>query len=146
MRCERAVAALTLLFLTNAPAADWPMFRGPQGNGVSASATIPTTFSPTTNVLWKTPLPFGHSSPVIVGDRIFLTGAEGGNLQDSGRAEKVVDAGGKLFTLCLDRATGKILWRREAPRPRLEQYQRTNSPASPSPASDGRSVDRKSVV
>jgi outer membrane protein assembly factor BamB len=45
-----------------------------------------------------------------------------------------------LVTLCLDRATGKILWRREAPRPRKEEFQPTNSPASPSPVTDGQNV------
>ena len=81
----------------------------------------------------------GHSSPVISGDRIFVTAAAPGKLTDAGR-QKVTDPGGKLYTICLDRRTGKILWQREVPRPRLEQYQATNSPASPSPVTDGRSV------
>ena len=53
---------------------------------------------------------------------------------------KIIDVGGKLYTICLDRPTGKILWKREAPRPRLEPYQPTNSPASPSPVTDGKRV------
>src|SRR5205085_3375036 len=94
-------------------------------------------FGPDKNVVWKTPVPFGHSSPVIGGELIFLTGAEGGARADAGR-EKVVDPGGKLYTLAVERATGKIRWRREVPRPRLERYQPTNSPASPSPVTMAR--------
>lgn len=122
------------------PAADWPMFRGVNGSGIADVASAPTSFGPDKNVVWKTPLPFGHSSPVIAGDLIFLTGAEGGQRLDAGRGDKVIDRGGKLFTICLDRKTGKILWRREAPRPRIERYQQVNSPASPSAATDGKNV------
>src|SRR5262249_51499407 len=64
------------------------------------------------------------SSPILVGSRIFVTAYEGP----------------KLLTICLDRATGTIQWRREAPRPRTEGMQPTNSPASPTPASDGTMV------
>ncbi len=53
---------------------------------------------------------------------------------------KIIDAGGRLYTICLDRGTGNILWKREAPRPRFEGYQSTNSPASPSPVADGQRV------
>lgn len=123
-----------------ATAGEWPMFRGVNGSGVAEVAKAPVAFGPSTNVVWKTALPFGHSSPVITGDLIFLTGAEGGERVDAGRGDKVRDEGGKLFTLCLDRKTGKILWRREAPRPRIERYQRTNSPASPTAATDGKNV------
>jgi len=77
--------------------------------------------------------------PVIGGELIFLTGAEGGSRVDAG-LEKVVDRGGKLYTLAISRATGKIVWKREAPRPRLERYQPTNSPASPTPVTDGENV------
>lgn len=124
----------------SALAADWPMFRGVNGSGVASVANAPTEFGPRKNVVWKVEIPFGHSSPVIAGDLIFLTGASGGERVDAGRGDKVRDEGGKLYTLCLDRKSGRILWRREAPRPRIERYQKTNSPASPSAATDGRNV------
>ena len=75
-------------------------------------------------MVWHTELPPGHSSPVFSADRIFVTAFEGK----------------ALLTICLDRATGKVLWRRQAPRPREEPYQSTNSPASPSPVTDGVNV------
>lgn len=141
MALKRCAAALTLWALHCAAQSitAWPQFRGPNGSGVSDATRLPVRFGPGKNVVWKSALPPGHSSPVITGDRIFLTAAEGGGRADAGR-EKVVDNGGRLYTICLDRSTGKILWKREAPRPRLERYQPTNSPASPSPVTDGKSV------
>src|SRR5580704_2937782 len=91
-------------------AADWSQFRGPNGSGVGDAVHLPVQFGPDKNVVWKTPVPFGHSSPVIGGDLIFLTGAEGGSRADAGR-EKVVDRGGQLYTLAINRRTGKIVWR-----------------------------------
>lgn len=105
-------------------AADWPTFRGRNSSGLAPDVNLPE-FGPGKNQLWKTPLPAGHSSPVIVGNRIYLTG---------------YDAAEKLYTFALDRATGKILWRREAPRPRRETLHKSNSPTSASAASDGRNV------
>jgi outer membrane protein assembly factor BamB len=105
-------------------ASDWLQFRGPNSAGVSTSTNLPVEFGPSKNVVWKTPLPPGHSSPVLAGDRIFVTAFE----------DK------KLFTICLDRATGKILWRREAPRPREQELHKSNSPTSPSAVSDGKNV------
>jgi len=113
-----------LLLFTCARGGDWPQYRGPDGAGVSADRDLPVEIGPGKNVIWKTPLPPGHSSPILVGPRIFLTAYEGD----------------KLLTICLDRATGKIQWRREAPRPRMEGMQETNSPASPTPVSDGHNV------
>ncbi|HUQ95176.1 MAG TPA: PQQ-binding-like beta-propeller repeat protein [Bryobacteraceae bacterium] len=134
------LAAFAALLLPSvALAADWPQFRGPNGSGISESTRVPTEFGPSKNVVWKTAVPFGHSSPVITGNLIFLTGGEGGKRTDAGR-EKVVDEGGRLVTFALDRKTGKIVWRREVPRPRMERYQPTNSPASPSPVTDGENV------
>ncbi len=106
--------APAFLFLSAAAAnaAEWPQFRGVNGTGVSAATRLPVEFGPSKNVVWKTELPAGHSSPVIDGDRIFLTGAEGGKPKDVDR-QKIVDEGGKLFTICLERHSGKILWRRE---------------------------------
>ena len=131
--------ALFLAIATSMAAADWPRFRGPNGSGVAETGSPPIHFGPTTNVIWKTALPQGHSSPIISGDRIFLTGAEGGEMADVDR-KKVTDKGGKLFTMAVDRSNGEILWKKQAPRPRFERYQPTNSSASPSPAVDGENV------
>src|SRR2546428_1771656 len=56
---------------------DWPWWRGPSRNGIAAEQTVPTKFGDSENVVWKTPVPGrGHSSPIIVGDRIFLETAD----------------------------------------------------------------------
>jgi hypothetical protein len=130
--------ALILLAVTAASYGQWPQFRGLNGSGVSDAANLPVSFD-RERAVWRTELPPGHSSPVIFGDRIFLTAAEGGQRADA-RRQKIVDKGGRLYTIALDRRTGKILWKQEAPRPRLEEYQPTNSPASPSPVTDGNLV------
>ena len=118
-------AVLSLfLVLSSLHAADWTRFRGPDGLGVVETSGIPDEFGPETNVVWKTPLPMGKSSPVFTADRIFLTSHENE----------------KLFTLCLDRQTGKILWRREAPSRRLEKMHNLNDEASSSPVTDGENV------
>lgn len=106
------------------PASDWPRFRGPNGSGVAETAGLPGEVGPTRNVVWKTPLPPGYSSPIVSGERIFLTGYEGD----------------KLLTLALRRSTGEVQWRREAPRARNEALDRRNGPASPSAVADLRSV------
>ena len=105
-------------------AADWTQFRGPNGSGVSPSKGLPEHFDLQTNVVWRTALPLGHSSPVFTTDHIFVTAFEGKT----------------LLTICLDRASGQVLWRREAPRDREEPVEHTNGPASPSPVTDGGNV------
>ena len=115
---------LTPVCLAQAPADDWSRFRGPNGYGVSATTNLPVEFGPERNVVWKAPLPPGHSSPVLGRDRIFLTGFEGN----------------QLFTICLDRRAGRQLWQREVPRPRADRLQKPNNPASPSPVTDGENV------
>ncbi len=123
-----------------AAGADWPRFRGANGAGIGVNTrALPGAIAPDRNVLWKTRLPPGHSSPVLFGEHIYLTAAEPGKDADAGRG-KIVDEGGRLFTYCLRRKDGSVLWRRETPRARLERYQRTNSPASPSPAADDQGV------
>ncbi len=59
--------------LQSVVAEDWPQFRGPNGSGVSASTGLPDEFGPNKNVIWKTALPPGHSSPVLTHNRIFVT-------------------------------------------------------------------------
>ncbi len=115
---------LCLLAAAGLAAADWSQFRGPNAAGVADDANLPVEFGPGNNVVWRTPLPPGHSSPSLAADRIFLTAFEGE----------------RLFTLALDRATGRVLWRREAPRPRKQELQENNSPASATPVTDGSNV------
>ena len=123
------IHSISLLFVLSrgnfvAGSEDWSRFRGPNGSGVSETSGLPVHFGPGQNVAWKTALPPGHSSPVLTDDRIFLTAFEGK----------------ELLTYCLDRATGKILWRRVAQRDRFEKLDERNSPASPTPVTDGDSV------
>jgi outer membrane protein assembly factor BamB len=118
------VAILLASPLAGLAADEWSQFRGPNGSGVSETKGLPTEFGPGKNVVWKTELPAGHSSPVLTRDRIFITAHNAD----------------KLFVICLDRQTGKILWQREAPRSRAGRLQNVNGPASPSPVTDGSNV------
>src|SRR5918992_2561270 len=67
---------LTAGRLAKPVAEDWVQFRGPNGSGVSVSTGLPEEFGPEKNVVWKTALPPGHSSPVLTRDRIFVTAFE----------------------------------------------------------------------
>src|SRR5206468_13013241 len=91
--------ALLVTFVCSsfAVAAEWAQFRGANSSGIAVpEGPLPTDIGPYKHVVWKTELPPGHSSPSIVGDRIFLTA-----VRDKEHLE----------TLCLNRASGKILWR-----------------------------------
>lgn len=103
---------------------EWPQFRGPNGTGVAEGFAVPAEFGAQKNLVWKTPVPFARSSPVVTADRVFLTASEGD----------------KLITLALDRKTGKILWRRDVVRARHMPIYKANDAASPSPVSDGKNV------
>lgn len=134
-RVGRAAAVLVLVawmagsgpaagrLATDGPAA-WSRFRGPNGSGVAPTTGLPAALGPETNVVWKTAVPPGHSSPILSREKVFLTAFE-----DE-----------RLFTLALDRATGRELWRREAPRQRQEDLDPRNNPAAPSPTTDGERV------
>jgi len=102
----------------------WSRFRGPNGTGVAETSALPSEFGPSTNVVWKAAIPAGHSSPVLARTQIFMTGVDGG----------------KLVVLALDRANGREVWRREAPRVRKGRLENLNGPASPSPVTDGDGV------
>jgi outer membrane protein assembly factor BamB len=116
------LVALIVLFSTaSAVAADWPGFRGVNASGVSETKGLPAEFGPERNVVWKTALPPGHSSPVLSADRIFVTAYD----EDS------------LFVIALERSSGKIVWRRSLQRERKQELHKSNSPASPSVATDG---------
>jgi len=118
----------TSLTLSTVAAEDWSQFRGPNGTGVSITTGLPTEFGPEKNVVWKTPLPPGHSSPVLTRNRIFIT------------AHSNEKENHKLLVICLDRQSGKPLWQREVPRSQKGRLQLVNGPASPSPVTDGENV------
>lgn len=124
-------AVIVLGPLTTSRAEEWSQFRGPNGSGVSASNNLPVEFGPNKNMIWKTELPPGHSSPVLTKDHIFVTAY-------SEVKSKPKDH--KLLVVCLDRQTGKLLWEREVPRSREGRLQNVNGPASPSPVTDGSNV------
>jgi outer membrane protein assembly factor BamB len=112
------------------PAADggkawWPQFRGPNSSGIGEGKP-PVTFGPNENVLWKTAVGAGISSPIVWEERVFLTEFEPTPKQ--------------LSTLCIDRRTGQILWRRSVTPERIEKVHAISSPAAATPATDGERV------
>jgi outer membrane protein assembly factor BamB len=123
----RTAWSLTALALAVGPLAargeDWPRFRGPNGSGIAEAAGLPTDLAPA-QALWQTPVPFGHSSPIVVGGSVFLTALDG-------------DA---LATIAIDASTGAERWRRTVPRLRVDALMSESGPAVASPASDGRAV------
>ncbi len=103
----------------------WPRFRGPNGSGVADAQKPPIHFDAHKNVKWKVPVPGGMSSPIVAGNNMVLTALDSG----------------KLFTIAYDRATGKEVWRAQAPVKTLESYHKTEgSPAASTPATDGRHI------
>lgn len=102
------------------PTAEWPQFRGPGGNAVSETASPPVAFGLSTNLLWKTALPLGYSSPIVVGGRVFVTGDQFG-----------------LETMGLNAKTGQILWRQLADNSAAKQNPSGPGRAASTPVSDG---------
>jgi len=143
-----ALLVLGLLF-SPAQANDWPGFLGGQRAGAVAK-TLPSTWDTNTNVLWKTPIPgAGWSSPVVVGDRVFVTSA----ISDDKQAEPrkglyITDLKGKTppgkhrwQIHCLDATTGKLLWTRTAFQGEMTStIHIKNSLASETPVADDKHV------
>jgi outer membrane protein assembly factor BamB len=123
MATRRAAARLGGLLaglLAAAPAsAQWGQFRGPNGSGVDAGSGYPVALSPTSAV-WTAALPYGQSSPVVVGSQVYVTGRDGD----------------QLVTIALDAASGKERWRRGITPARWTEAYKANDPASPTPAAD----------
>ncbi len=137
-------------------AANWPQWRGPSGSGISRETNLPAEWSPTKNIKWKTPIAGrGHSSPIVWGNKIFLTTAIEGPLVPGAKAVKHMD-GDKEFlhpdsvgadhkhtfkVLCLDRTTGTLLWEQTAfEGTPYDNRHRKSSFASSTPATDGKYV------
>lgn len=145
------------IFLLLSAAPWWPQWRGPDSQGVSPERGLPVEWSPAKNVDWVAGIPgSGHSSPIVSGNRIFLTTAIEGAIVPGAKAVRHVTKDAQEFlhpdsvgadhlqilkVLCLDLTTGKILWERAAHEGAvLDNRHRKNTFASPTPVTDGRYV------
>ena len=137
-------------------APNWPQWRGPGGQGISTEKNLPTEWSATKNIKWKTPIAGrGHSSPIVWGNRIFLTTAIEGAIVPGAKAVKHMD-GDKEFlhpdslgadhkhtfkVICLNAGTGRILWEQTAYEGTpYDNRHRKSSFASSTPVTDGKLV------
>ena len=138
------VCMLLFLITCSANAADWSRFRGPAGNGVATdSNSLPAAWSPTANLAWKTPLPGpGASSPIVVGDKAFVTCYSGYGLDQKspGDIENL-----QRHLVCIDVKTGKQLWQKDVKAALPEDPYSgigvtAHGYASHTPVSDGKNV------
>jgi len=129
------VAAPFLSVAAPAVAGDWPQFRGPGGLGISQASALPTTWTDSEKVVWKTELPgVGTSSPVVYKNRIFLT-YQTGYAIDPGNPGDINNL--KRHVMCLDAVSGKSLWNWDAETVLPEvDTRRFRSYASSTPAAD----------
>ena len=133
---SRFVATLTAMVITvQLSAAEWPQFRGPGGQGTTNEKGLPLRWSDTENVIWKTQLPgFGASSPIALGDRLYVTCYSGYGLdrENPGNLEDLT-----LHVVCLG-TKGKIVWDEHVqPRQPESERVRDHGYAGPTPATDG---------
>ena len=126
----------TNILAQSRPASDWAQFRGPGGQGVSPADGLPVTWSASQNLAWKVALPGpGGSSPIVFGGHIYVTCYSGYAVPGS--------ADGDLSALqrhvvCLDRADGTVLWKKDVPAAQPEQAKvRDHGYASSTPLADG---------
>ncbi len=124
----RICLGLLLLSYVSVSGQDWKQFRGSDGSGILNRPALPAKLDKDKNVAWKTPLPGrGLSSPVVVGDRVFVSCASGVN-QD------------RLHVRCHAVETGKLLWERQFWATGRTMCHEKTSVAAPTPASDGERV------
>lgn len=121
---------------------DWRQFRGPNASGVSNEIGLPTKWSATENIHWKRRLPgAGASSPIVVGNRVFVTCYSGYGLSKNTPGDP---ANLKRHLVCLDRKTGRILWNTTVTHERKDHgysgFMQLHGYASSSPVSDGRNI------
>lgn len=134
MKVSFGSLVVLIVFSTALRAEDWPRFRGPRGNGASAESTLPLTWGPKENIAWKVELPGpGSSSPIVVGNRVFVTCFTGKEAKEIVR-----------HVTCFDRAGGKVLWQSSFPAPQPEndyaKHLLQHGFATSTPVSDGERV------
>jgi outer membrane protein assembly factor BamB len=149
MRTQMNVAGILFVFILSAltrPASgeEWMRFRGPNGSGYLADAgTLPVEFGPDKNLKWKVAIPGpGSSSPILVGDRVFVTCWTGYGMSRQGEPGDPSQL--KRHLLCFDRATGKLIWQQdiqaELPEDEYGGMFAEHGYASHTPVSDGEHV------
>ena len=141
---------LTLSVTAAANAQPWPSFRGPNASGIADAQPLPVSWDgeKSTNILWKTSLDgLGHSSPIVWGDRVFVTAATSAasnrnhNPKDEGIQPSNDDSVHQWHVYSLDKRTGKIVWSRKAHQgvPRVKRHVKATQ-ANATPATDGKVV------
>jgi outer membrane protein assembly factor BamB len=121
------LGVVALAAVAQADPEEWSGWRGPRRDGTSLESGFPLRWSATENVLWKVSIPGkGHSSPVVWGDRVFLT--------------TCIEESGDRTLLCLDRNDGRVLWERVVVTTPKEHIHKLNSYASSTPVTDGKHV------
>lgn len=124
---QLALLCVSILFAFNSTAANWPSWRGPDDNGSTPESKFPVEWSKDRNVRWRVDLPDrGNSSPIVWGDRVFITQAT----EKDGRRE----------VMCFRRSDGKLLWRSGTTFDGKETTHETNPYCSASPVTDGERV------
>ncbi|MXX12096.1 MAG: PQQ-binding-like beta-propeller repeat protein, partial [Gemmatimonadetes bacterium] len=132
-RIVRMVCVLALVPLS-VDADNWPQWRGPQQDGVSTAKNLPASWSLEKNIIWKAELPsWSGSTPVIWGDRIFLTSPS-----PAQRPEEQEPGGPEIYILCLSKKDGSELWRYKLDEGNV--LRRKHNKTSPSPVTDGAHV------
>ena len=138
-RFSALVSLGLMLAAFSANAGDWVGFRGLSAGGASGDKGLPTTWSPTENVVWKTELPgAGTSSPITIGDKVLVTCYRGAERDGSGSLERIL--------VCADRNSGQILWMRQVSAKAEENRDASNGMlmshgfASSTPVTDGTNV------
>ncbi len=126
---------LLVFFTTTSYAENWPVWRGPRGDGTVMDKGFPLKWSSTENITWKTEIPGrGHSSPIVWEDRIFVTSC----IEGADKKNKTLPRDRVLF--CVDRKDGKIVWQKTVLTSPLEKIHSENSYASSTPATDGKYI------
>ena len=140
--CLTSIVLLAALQSSGQAAENWPQFRGLGGNASASTADVPLTWSSASNIVWKTELPGrGSSSPIVWGDRIYLTAYTG-----LGTSETNIEDKSKLRfnVICCDRKKGDLIWDRSVPADEATQdFTRRiqdHGYASSTPATDGDAV------
>jgi outer membrane protein assembly factor BamB len=125
MRLIHSICLVAMFLPANAIGENWPQWRGARSDGISTEKNIPTSWSETENIAWRTPMPGqAGATPCVWGDRIYATSAEGNN----------------LVLLCMSTVDGKVLWKQTVGTGNQNARAGEGNSASPSPSTDGEHI------